>query len=240
MKKGGTTGIPGTEDIVSDAWKAIMKKFPEKTTPEYVEKHFSEVCLAYFDEAHTIYKKHEGLALDRLADRVLEADEKEVYTRDEVRRMARSITLEASEFEKSLKQSRAARAGRTFEIIVSDLLKRTGIPNERVTKEDKASGLRRIDLVVPDKKTAIKDMFAAKFLSLKTSLKDRWKLVGPDQMQGQRTFLVTILQNESLTKEVAKKIKDAGIRVYVPDGVKKDFADNDAVRKLSDLPRDLR
>jgi len=74
-----------------------------------------------------------------------------------------------------------------------------------------------------------------------TSLKDRWKLVVEDQKQGQRTYLLTLLQREKLTKEVADKIVKAGILLYIPDQIKEEqFPNKQGINKLSDLPKSLR
>lgn len=133
-----------------------------------------------------------------------------------------------------LEQSRYSRAGQTFEIVVRDLLALIGISSERMTREDRASGLQRIDLVIPDRKTAIERLDAAHFLSLKTSLKDRWKLVVEGQRPNQRAHLRTLLQGEKLTESVAEKIIERGIFIYIPDSIKDDcFPEDSRVRWLS-------
>jgi hypothetical protein len=236
-----TTGIPGTDKIFSEALSLVAKSGQEKLKPAYVERNFSEVCELLFYESYSIYQKYEKKALEDMSDNILKRYGKETYTQNEVKKILREATMEASLLEKSLKQSRASRAGKAFELIVSNLLQTMGIPHEKVTKEDKKTGLRLIDMVIPDTKTAIRDPDQAKFLSLKTSLKDRWKLAVEDQRQGQRTYLLTLLQSEKLTKEVAEKIVDAGIILYVPDEIKdKQFPNKSGIRKLSDLPKNLR
>jgi len=239
--KASATGIPGTDKIFFEAWDHVTKSSPEKLKPAYVEKNFSEVCELLFYETYSIYQKYEKKALEDMSDNVLKKYGKETYTHNDVKKILREATVEASLLEKSLKQSRASRAGKAFELIVSKLLQTMGIPHEKVTIEDKKTGLRLIDMVIPDTKTAIKDPDQARFLSLKTSLKDRWKLAVEDQKQGQRTYLLTLLQNEKLTKEVAEKIVTAGIILYVPDKIKDEqFTNKSGIRKLSDLPRNLK
>lgn len=240
-KTGGRTGIISTDDILKEAWDDISRASPEKTKPAYVERHFSDMCELYFYGANEIYQKHERKALEDLSDEILQKYGKATFTKDEVKAIVRQATVEASRFEKSLKQSRASRAGKSFELIISNLLRNMGIKNEKITKEDKKTGLRLIDIVVPDVETAKSHPDKAMFLSLKTSLKDRWKLVVEDQQPGQRTYLLTLMQREKLTREVAEKIVAAGIVLYVPDKIKDDqFPKKSGIRKLSDLPRDLK
>jgi len=235
------TGLPETSAIMSEAIMDIESKNPRKIQPSYIEQNFSELCELIFYETYRIYQVHEKKSLEDLGDTFLKRFYKKNFSEDEFKKMLNNVIVESTSFEKSLKQSRAARAGKAFEIIVMKLLDEIGIPNEHITKEDKKSGLRPIDIVVPDRETAINDSFKAHFLSLKTSLKDRWKLVVEDQQQGQRTYLLTLLQKEKLSKQVADKIVNAGILLYIPDKTKKEqFPNKQGVNKLSDLPKSLR
>lgn len=227
--------MPSTDEIIEEALDEVRKK--KKLDKAYVRKNFSEVTDLLFATAYGVYLRHEKAAQDGLRDSILRGHAKDSFSKDDVRKMIDETIARTSSFEKSLKQSRAARAGRSLEIIVMRLLDILGIPNEHITKEDEKSDLRRIDIVVPDRKTAIRDPDKAKFLSLKTSLKDRWKLVIEDKKPDQTTYLITLLQREKLTKEVAEKIGNAGVFTYVPDAVKtSQFTNNSRVRRLSDLP----
>lgn len=239
MSSSRKTGIPPTEEIVDDAFENIRKNQPNKLTHDFIQDNFSEVSELLFGEAYRIYLEHEKNSKKNLKNEILDAYRSSSFSRKDVSEIIDEAIEKASSFEKSLKQSRAARAGKAYELITMRLLDKIGIRNEHITQEDKKSGLRRIDIVVPDRKTAVEDPDHARFLSLKTSLKDRWKLVVEDQRPGQRTYLLTLLQREKLTKEVADKTTVAGIILYVPDRVKVDFPNNTRVRKLTDLPRDL-
>jgi len=237
----GTTGIPETSSIISEALKNIKSKDPAKLEPKYIEQNFSELCELIFYEAYNVYQKLENDSLDDLGNSLLKKFYKKNFTEHDFKKMLSEVIVESTSFEKKLKQSRAARAGKAFELIVMRLLVEIGIPNEHITIEDKKSGLRPIDIVVPNRETAISDSFKAHFLSLKTSLKDRWKLVVEDQKQGQRTYLLTLLQREKLSKAVADKIVDAGILLYIPDKIKKEqFPNKKGVSGLSELPKMLK
>ena len=232
--------IPTTEQIVLEAYKRIETDNQEMLEPRFIREKFSAVVELFFQYAYEIYLSYENKIIERLTKDALGQTDKDTLTIPEVAVLLKDVVRDTVAIEKRLRQSRNARAGTTFEIIVQALLKEIGIQSERVKKEDKKSGLRRIDLVIPDIKTAIESPDNAHFLSLKTSLKDRWKLVGEDQRQGQRTHLATLLQREKLTAGVAQKIMDRGIFIYIPDQVKDEcFPNNSLVRKISDLPSRL-
>ena len=208
--------------------------------PRFIREKLSAVVELFFQYAYGIYLGYENTIIECLTKDALDRIDNDTLRKPEVEVLLKDVVRDAIAIEKRLRQSRNARAGTAFEIIVQTLLKKIGIQSERVKKEDKKSGLRRIDLVIPDIKTAIESPDDAHFLSLKTSLKDRWKLVGEDQRQGQRTHLATLLQREKLTAGVAQKIMDRGIFLYIPDQVKDEcFPNNSHVRKISALPSRL-
>lgn len=234
------TGLPSTEDIVKEAYENVEKNSPEKLKPDYIKKNFSEMNELLFYGTYEVYKIHEKKAFDNMTQKILDGYDQKSFSKNDVKKILSVGVQKSSEFEKSLKQSRASRAGKAYEFIVMDLLDRMGIKNEHITKEDKKSGLRPIDIVIPDRDTAINNPDQAQFLSLKTSLKDRWKLVVEDQKQGQRTHLLTLLQNEKMSTAVAEKISENGIFTYVPDKIKDEqFKSLNRIRKLSDLPSKL-
>lgn len=232
--------IPPTEQIIREAIEALRLKDPALLKLSSIRNNFSDVVEAVFKETHRMYVRYEQATVDYAAERLVDATSQETFSKEEIKCLVMRAMADARQIEKSLKQSRANRAGKAFEIIVRDLLSDIGIGWEKVTREDRESKLRRIDIVIPDRSTAVKTPDRAHFLSLKTSLKERWKQVAEEQTQGQRTRLLTLLQNEVISNEVARKITGRGIFLYVPDRVKNDrFADNPRIRGLSDLPSDV-
>lgn len=233
------TGIPNTSEIIHEAMKQIRRDDPRMLKPAFVRNQFSDALESVFNVTYERYKGYEKDAIDSLAESLLSGWSSSI-SRREALGMFRTAVTEAIKMEKSLSQSRSSRAGTSFEIIVQELLSIIGIPSERVTRGDKKAGLNRIDLVIPDRKTAVTSPDRAHFLSLKTSLRERWREVVEEQTQGQRTHLLTILQNEVLTDRVAQNIVEHGIFLYVPDRIKNDrFADEPRIRKLSDLPASI-
>lgn len=230
-------GIPTTSEIVAEARRRMGEECPGSLLPEAVGGNFSDAVEVLFGYAYAVFKEYEKRAVDGAIYAVLDRTDQETFTREEVVSMLEEIKDVLIRTEMNMKQSRASRAGKTFEVIVQSFLGDLGIPSENVTRENKKAGLRRIDLVVPDTETAIKSPDKAHFLALKTSLRERWAQVVEQQRPGQRTYLLTLLQKETISNETATKITDSGIFLYVPDRVKDDrFMDNVRIRRMSDLP----
>lgn len=230
------TGIPGVDEIVREAIAKIRKKDPDMLTPEAVLNCFSDAVEAVFGATYDAYKRHERGRIEAYKKGFTEGLP-EMVPRKRVEEIVCEVGDGIINLEKSLKQSRASRAGKSLERIVQELLALVGIPSEAVTRGDKKYNLDRIDLVIPDRQTAISNPDKAHFLSLKTSLRERWKQVIEEQQPGQRTHLITILQGETLGNNAAEEIVKHGIFLYLPDRVKKDrFPDEPRIRKLSDLP----
>ena len=241
------TGIPSTEHLVSETIERIKKDKPGSLDAANVEKKFSDVTEMVFYSTYDTYKKYESDAFRKSREKVLESSSKQSFTRGDVEKMLKENSETAITMEKSMSQSRKTRAGLTFEVITKLLFQTLDIPCEKITTADKARGLKLIDIVVPDRETARSKPDKATFLSLKTTLKDRWKLTQVDQMQGQRTYLVTILQrdkngrNENIATSKVEEINRGGVIIYLPDYIKDEkFSTIDGVRKLSELPADLR
>ena len=232
------TNIPKTAEIIRESMGRIRREDPTKLEPAFVRDRFSDALEAVFESTYGTYRRYEEREIDALIDGEFMSVWEGGAGTDAARAAFRRALYGAIQFEKSLRQSRSSRAGSSFETIVQELFRIIGIPSERVTKGDRRTGLSRIDLVIPDRETAVRAPDRAHFLSLKTSLRERWREVVEEQTHGQRTHLLTILQKgERLSDEVARRITRYGIFLYVPDHVKDDrFAGEPRVRRLSDLP----
>lgn len=232
----GTSNIPKVDVILEEAISKIRKDNPGLLEPASLMSAFSDAVEAVFAAAYDAYKDHEKTEIDRFVEERM-SGWAETTPLEEIKRNAKEMAYGIIGLEKSLKQSRSSRAGKTFERIVQELLSLAGIPSESVTRGDERYNLSRIDLVIPDKRTAAETPDKAHFVSLKTSLRERWKQVVEEQSSGQRTHLVTLLQGETLANNVAEQIVDHGIFLYVPDKIKADrFPDEPRIRRLSDLP----
>ncbi len=234
------TRIPDTYKIILESMEQIRRDDPKILKPSFVRDRFSDALAKVFSVTYDTYKRYEKDVIDTFVEEAFMSIWNSSISKEEALEMFRTTVTEAIKMEKSHSQSRSSRAGSSFETIVQELLNIIGIPSERVTRSDKKSRLNRIDLVIPDRETAATSPDKAHFLSLKTSLRERWKEVVEEQTQGQRTHLLTILQNETLSNTVAQNIIDHGIFLYVPDKIKDDkFADESRIRRLSDLPANI-
>jgi len=144
----------------------------------------------------------------------------------------------AIKFEKSASQMRKARAGSAFELYIQKILSKMGIPSEKSTGKLREE-LNRTDLVVPNRELAAKQPDRAKFLSIKTTLAERWKQVVPEQNRGWAIYLLTL--DDSISSSKARDIDKSGIVLFVRDELKenKGLKNLNGIRKLSELPDHL-
>jgi len=225
-----TSLMPENNQIVTEAIKTAPK---EKTTSKYIEKNFYEALKFLMDTGYDIFLKHQ----EHAKSRTVEIFNSKASKIDPKKRDLALLQL-GVEFERSASQMRKARAGQALEIYVKKLFDLMSIPCEKPSGNERDK-LNRTDLVVPDKATAFKQPDRAKFISIKTTLAERWKQVVPEQNKGWAVYLLTLDDNLSVKK--AKEIDKSGIILFVPDDVKsqKEIKEIDGIRKLSDLPEHL-
>lgn len=221
--------IPDNEKIVYEALNGITKKL----TPQYVEKNFYKILLQVMKSGYKIFLEHE----EKAKMKSLELIEKK-YSEKNKDDKNKILFFSGINFENSASQMRKSRAGGAFEIYVEKLLAYIGIPSE------KASGkfgktLKGTDRLVPSVKMAIEQPDRAKFLSMKTTLAERWRQVVQEQNRGWAVYLVTL--DENLSADKAEEINKSGIVLFVRDELKskKDIKNFNNIRKLSDLPEHL-
>jgi len=234
--------IPELEVIFKQAIESL--KLTEVSS-EDISKNFEQFLTNVESKAFDIYKEYERKAFEELKDLWIEK-RKEWISRVLKEKGERGIREILSEFIDAVRelefragQMRKARGGRTFEYAVKSLLNLAGVPCEEPHEETKKI-LKRIDLVSPDAETARQMPDKAIFIAIKRTLRERWKQVVPEHMKGARLYLVTI--NGKLPKDKAKEIKETGMVVYVRDKLKEKphLKNKPWVRKLSDLPKDIK
>lgn len=237
---GISSRLPSNRAIIDEAMEALRQDDPGVLRRRTIEAEFSRVVTTVFYKAYETYKRHENECREMIPREVLERESGEAFSREDVVRICGQVVDRMVEAEMSFKQSRSSRAGKSFEIIIRDLLAMIGISSESVTAQYKKQ-MSMIDLVVPDIRTALEEPDRAFFLSLKTSLRERWKQVVTEQKPGQRTYLLTLLQKETLSNDNARSITKKGIVLCVPDKAKDDrFPDNPGIRGLSVIPSILK
>jgi hypothetical protein len=234
--------IPEADSILEEAIKSLnLDKIP---TGE-ISKNFGQLLKDVESVASKIYKEYERRAFEKLVE--LWTDNRREWISkileerggEGIKSILREFVNPLREMEFRAAQMRKARAGITFQHAVKVLLKLAGIPCEEPHEETKEI-LKRIDLVSPDAETAKEAPDKAIFIATKRTLKERWKQVVPEQMKGTRLYLVTL--NGELSESKANEIGKAGMIIYVIDELKEKshLKDKAWVRKLSNLPNDIR
>lgn len=112
----------------------------------------------------------------------------------------------------SAAQTRKSRAGRSFEHHMQRLLLDGFIRHQ----EQAVLGGRRPDFVLPDVRTLNKGGDAL-VVSLKTTLRERWKQVGMERLGGS-LFLATV--DDRVSSEVLKEMQRQEISLLVPESLK--------------------
>jgi len=221
--------IPDNEKIVNEAM-AVLPKNMRKA--EYVENNFYKVLKLVYERGYEIFLAYQNEAKKKYIEINLQSSQVKASEKDLL------IFNLGIKFEGSVSQGRRSRAGHALEIYVQKLFELMGIPCEKPTGMG-TNQLKRIDLVVPNKKTALKQPDRAKFLSIKKTLRERWAQVVREQEKGQILYLLTL--DENISENKVKEIDKERIVLFVPDHVKsrKELKEMDGVRKLSDLPEHL-
>ncbi|MEM2897609.1 MAG: type II restriction endonuclease [Candidatus Bathyarchaeia archaeon] len=234
--------IPELEIILKEAVKTLKL---DKETPEKITENFERLIRDVETTAFTIYREHELKAFNELKD--LWFNQKKDWIKkvieekgfEGVKEVLSTFIEPVRELEFRASQMRKARGGKTFEHLIKILLNLAGVPCEE-PHEKTRNVLKRIDLVSPDAETARLTPDKAIFISTKRTLRERWKQVVPEHMKGARLYLITI--NNDITEEKAREIKETGMVIYVRNNLKEKphLKNKPWVRKLSDLPKDIR
>ncbi|MFZ8852434.1 type II restriction endonuclease [Fervidibacter sp.] len=241
--------IPPVETILDNAWSALS------LDEEFIRHYFGEALRQIDERAMEIYLKHERRAMKFAAQEwleqrrkllqrewdhlsaLLQEDRWEAFKRKVVP-MFMDFAQLVQRLEKDLGNMRKARGGLTFERAVEKLLSTIAIPYERPRGRE-AQKLERIDLVSPDVKTALNEPERAIFLTLKRTLRERWKQEVP-AAQGRRCWLLTL--DPDITETKADEIHEKGLEAFVPEEVAVRVRQKGKiwVRSLDELPKSLR
>lgn len=238
--------IPTINNILDLAWDNL------KIEPKYVKKRFGDSVVSLDIEATRIFRNYERIAIKKLADLWISAQKvgiKEkfrelslIYNWDVFINTASEIFVEfgilVQNMEKDLGNMRKARGGRTFELIVTKLLKFIKIKCEMPIGKGKED-LKRIDIVIPDVMTASKMPDKAFFLTCKRTLRERWKQEVPQARLNQRFYLLTI--DPSLSESKALEINEKQLIAFVRHDLTQipNFKKFNWIRSLNDLPKFL-
>jgi len=215
--------IPSVEEILDEALHTLS------LDRDFIFRCFGEALQQIDEQATEIYLRYERQALEFAAQEWLEQRREQLQQdwerlsallrehgwdafKQEVMPVFMDFAQLVQRLEKDLGNMRKARGGLTFERAVEKLLSTIAIPCERPKGQEAQRKLERIDLVSPDVKTALSEPERAIFLTLKRTLRERWKQEVP-AAQGRRCWLLTIDPNISETK--ADDIHRKGLEAFV-------------------------
>jgi hypothetical protein len=241
--------IPSVEKILDEALCTLS------LDRDFIFHCFGEALQRIDEQATEIYLKHERQAMEFIAQEWLEQRREQLQQdwerlssllrengwdafKQEVMPVFIDFAQLVQRLEKDLGNMRKARGGLTFERAVEKLLSTIAIPCERPRGRE-AQKLERIDLVSPDVKTALNEPERAIFLTLKRTLRERWKQEVP-AAQGRRCWLLTL--DPDITETKADEIHEKGLEAFVPEEVAVRVRQKGKiwVRSLDELPKSLR
>lgn len=239
--------IPTVDNIFSEALETIEKKSPKLLRAPHIQASFSKCLMTLEQTAFNLYLRYQMSAFESLiklwvsenGDLIREIASKNPAPKRFAEEVCKRVYPFIQRMEFRAGQKRKSRGGGTFQTAVEYLLRKIGVPCER-PKGKYGRILKRIDLAIPDQKTAIEKPDQALFLSAKRTLRERWKQTIPERKPSWRVFLITVDQN--LSAEKADEINSLGMIVYVRDDLKNksSLKNKPWIRKLSDLPKDIK
>lgn len=170
--------IPEVDAIVEEAIEKLKNN--GILTPKQIKSNFSDALSILESTAHNLYREYENKALEDLKESYIKAKGEYIPPK---KVMNNTFPL-VKEFEFRAGQSRKARGGSTFEKAVPLLLQAMSIQCEKPTKNDDAKTFRQIDLIIPSMNVAIERPEQAVFISVKRTLRERWKQVVDEKILG--------------------------------------------------------
>lgn len=232
--------IPDNSDIIKETFESLkIRDIP----PEDIINNFGKYVLEVQDFAHKLYKDYQNSAFKYVSDEWMKKRKSELKKCCEVsdiesfKQLNYEFALYSGDLEFRLGQSRRRRGGTAFELIILKLLNISGVPCEQPPQ---GTGLKNIDIIAPDASCGLEDPEKALFISAKRTLRERWKQIVQEHIDGTTLYVVTI--DERLTENTAKNFKKDGLIAYVRDELKEETHLNHMpwIRPLSDLPFDAK
>jgi hypothetical protein len=222
--------IPSVDSVFSETTEILLKQ--NLLTRDVIENHFWNVLRAFEQEAYRLYLEYEQRALEKLKQDCINSMPPDTSLRHA---LDTGFPL-ALEFEHRAAQSRKARAGNSFERAVPFLLNKIGIPCEKPLKEDR-DRFKKIDFIIPSVAYARTHMDEAIFLSIKRTIRERWRQVSIEKNMGY-VLLVSMSDEKDLSEAKIGDLDNDHIMLYVPDEIKAldKYRQFSNLRKISDLP----
>jgi hypothetical protein len=198
--------------VAATLFNAALKESLPSRDPEIVKANFSRLVEVVQKRAYELYLEAEGQAVSEALKSVISpylegSSDEDVFT------FLRVHPFVLDRLYLSLTQSRRARAGLTFELVVTTLFKTLGYPHTA----QPALAASRPDYVLPNIERY--EIYATDciLLTCKRTLRERWRQVVTEGATGQAFFLATI--DEKLTKSELARMQNAHVIVVVPEDI---------------------
>jgi EcoRII C terminal len=203
-----TVHIPKAETLIEEAIAIALRGINDEKT--YIKQNFSALIFDLQIEAYKLYQMHEreygGRALrEAFVSRIGANPSAE----DVLSNLQSSFNLLDTYF-LSLTQGRRTRAGASFQLAMSALLTRLGYAYEAqpVLPDSKP------DYVLPNKNWYMQNASDCIILTLKRTLRERWRQVPTEGNTGSTYFLATI--DPKVQVDELAKMKTLNVKLVVP------------------------
>jgi hypothetical protein len=225
--------IPSVDSIFSETTDSLDSR--DILGKDTIESNFWQVLQAFEHEAYERYLDYEHHALEKLKHDCVSFLPVNTTL---IQALDAGFPL-ALEFEHRAAQSRKARAGNSFERAVPFLLEKIGIRCEKPLKGDK-NRFEKIDFIIPSVAVAKTHPEKAIFLSIKRTIRERWRQVSIEKNMG-HVYLVSMSDEQDLSEAKIRDLEKSHIILYIPDELRalEKYRQFNNLRKISDLPKDL-
>ncbi len=193
--------------------EAINRKLvPPNNSPEYVKVNFSALVEELQIDAYNIYLETEKSAGQDAFRATLE-DRTDVNSdREVVINIACEMFSELDRFFLSLTQSRRARAGAAFEVILKTLFKKLDYPFD---EQQVING--KPDFLMPNRRHYDSNPMDCIIFTAKRSLRERWRQIVTEGTRGLGFYLATI--DESISSNQLNEMLDHRIYLVIPAAI---------------------
>lgn len=194
--------------------EAIKKKLvASKNIPEYIKENFSTLVEELQEDAYNIYLETEKSAGQEVFRETLLNRTDDNSSREVVIEAACEMFTELDRFFLSLTQSRRARAGAAFEIILKTLFKKLGYPFD---EQQVING--KPDFLMPSRSHYDSNSMDCIIFTAKRSLRERWRQIVTEGTRGLGFYLATI--DEQISSNQLDEMRDHRIYLVIPSSIK--------------------
>ncbi len=221
--------IPKSNEITLGVLRRTLRG--KRAEPGWIRENISDLVVDVQLEAYEDFQRHQRRAASMIAN-LLIRNLPGKPTKADVRKAARNEFPAINSFFLSLTQSRRSRAGDSFQVVMNDILQRLGYP---FTPKPRLDG--KPDFVMPSKQHYNKNPMDCIVLTLKTTLRERWRQVVTEGAKGTHFYLATI--DRKLSDKELSAMKSKKVYVVVPaDAQDECYTDHDNVLSFEEFIED--